>query len=250
MNNRISIITITLNSEEYLEQTIISVLEQSYNNIEYIIIDGGSTDTTLDIIKKYQDKIDHWISEPDNGIADAMNKGLSLATGDYILFLHSDDYLLDATVLHEAAQYVTASCDIFMFNIFLEHDGKRTLAKPSGLTWKINFKTGVFHQSAICSKNLFQKIGDFDTQFRITMDYEFFLRAYREKINAQHCDMPLSLMRLVGISSQRDWKNLRKRFREERLAHNKHRYSLGMKILYQCYWPPYLLYRRIRCLVE
>ena len=88
---KITIVTITYNAERYLEQTITSVIEQTYTNREYIVVDGNSSDGTLDIIKKYESEIDNWISEPDNGIADAMNKGIDLATGDYILFLHSDD---------------------------------------------------------------------------------------------------------------------------------------------------------------
>ena len=90
---KISIITITFNSEEHLEQTIESVAAQTYPSIEYIIVDGGSTDGTLDIIKRHEEDIDRWISEPDDGIADAFNKGIALATGDFVYFLNSDDYL-------------------------------------------------------------------------------------------------------------------------------------------------------------
>lgn len=93
----VSIITVVFNGEKYLEQTILSVLNQTYSNIEYIIIDGGSSDATLDIINKYTDKIDYWVSEPDSGIYDAMNKGISLATGQLIGIINSDDwYELDA----------------------------------------------------------------------------------------------------------------------------------------------------------
>jgi len=241
---KFSIITITLNSEHHLEQTIISITSQSYNKYEYIIVDGGSTDHTLDIIQKHEQKIDHWISEPDNGIADAMNKGLSLATGDYILFLHSDDYLLNTNVLKEVASYLTKPYDIVMFNIFLERNGKRYLATPRGLTWWTNFKTGIFHQSVFCSRELFLKIGPFDTQFRIVMDYDFFLRAYKANIKTKHVDIPTTLMRLTGISSQQNWPDLKERFYEERKVHEKNCTNRWMRLCYFIYWKLYLTYRR------
>ena len=241
---KISIITITLNSERYLEQTITSVLNQSYDNIEYIIIDGGSTDGTLDIINKYEDRINPWISEPDDGIADAMNKGLLLATGDYILFLHSDDYLLDSKVLEQATISLREPYDIVMFNILLKRNGKKKLVNPRGLTWWINFKTGIYHQSVFCSKELFQKIGSFDTSFRIVMDYDFFLRAYRAKVQVKRVDIPLSLMRLVGISSQQDWTSQRERLMEERKVHKKNCLGQWMRLCYWAYWSCYLPYRR------
>lgn len=246
-NKKISIITINYNSKRYLEQTISSVASQSYSNKEYIIIDGGSTDGTLEIIKKHESKIDCWISEPDDGIADAMNKGVELATGDYILFLHSDDYLLALDVLEKAAQYLVDPYEIIMFSIILEHNSKKSLARSRGLNWWINFKTGVFHQSTFCSKKLFQKIGRFDTKFKITMDYDFFLRAYRARVSTRIIDKPLSVMRLVGISSQKDWPSLRKRFHEERRVHDKNNNSKFKGLLYTFYWIIYLTYRWIGC---
>ena len=93
-NSLVSIITVVKNNKKYLEETIKSILDQSYKNYEFIIIDGGSTDGTLDIIKKYDDEIDYWISEEDNGIYDAFNKGLDLASGKYIVYVNSDDVLL------------------------------------------------------------------------------------------------------------------------------------------------------------
>lgn len=249
-NLKLSIITITFNSNRYLEQTISSVINQSYKNIEYIIIDGGSTDNTLDIIKKYESKINYWISEPDHGIADAMNKGLKLATGDYILFLHSDDYLIDSNIIYRAIRQISTSYDIILFNIILERDGRKLLAYPRGLNWWINFKTGVFHQSTFCSRNLFQKIGNFDRQFKIAMDYDFFLRAYRAGIKAQRIALEISLMRLVGVSSQRDWPALQKRFFEEQCVHRKNCTGRPISSLYKVYWALYLPYKRTCCFLQ
>ena len=97
---KISIVTVSYNAADTIEQTISSVVNQTYEDIEYIIIDGGSTDGTVDIIRKYEDKIAYWVSEPDEGIYAAMNKGIDAATGDYIYFLGADDALVDSEILH------------------------------------------------------------------------------------------------------------------------------------------------------
>ena len=102
----ISVVTVVYNGEKTLEQTILSVVNQTYNNVEYIIIDGGSKDNTLDIIKKYEDKIDYWQSEPDKGIYDAMNKGIKLATGEFIYILGCDDFLIDKDIFENIKIYL------------------------------------------------------------------------------------------------------------------------------------------------
>ena len=243
---KISIITVSLNSEKYIEQTILTVINQNYKNIEYIIIDGASTDGTLNIIEKYTNKIDYFVSEPDKGISDAMNKGLEAATGDYILFLHSDDYLVDENALQAAVQHIAEAHDIFLFNIYFSDKGVKTLTRPRGLNRWMNFKTGVLHQSVICSKTLFERIGGFDTSYKIAMDYDFFLRAYRAETKFKQIDLPLSVMRKTGISSRLDWPNLKERLSEEKEIHKKNCNSLLLKIIYNFYWPIYQLYRYLR----
>jgi len=246
-NSLISIITVCFNSELHIEQTIQSVIRQTLNNVEYIIIDGASRDDTMDIIKKYDAFIDYWISEPDKGIADAMNKGLKAAKGDYILFLHADDYLVHADVLEKAALYIDKEHDLFLFNLYFSDNGNKTLVKPRGLNWWINFKTGVLHQGAICSKVLFEKIGNFDTNFKIAMDYDFFLRAHRTKIIAKKIDIPLSVMRKTGISSRLDWPSLHERFAEERQTHLKNCPNYFLRIIYLTYWSAYISYKYLSC---
>jgi glycosyltransferase involved in cell wall biosynthesis len=122
--HKLSIVTISFNSEQYLEQTIRSVIGQSYANIEYVVVDGGSNDGTLDIIRKYDSEIDRWISEPDAGIADAMNKALSLTTGDFVYFLHSDDYLEGDDAIEKASRHLT--------NLSRER-GRKSIAPAAGL---------------------------------------------------------------------------------------------------------------------
>ena len=240
---KITIITITLNSERYLEQTISSVVNQMYSNREYIIVDGGSTDGTLDIIKKYEPEIDNWISESDHGISDAMNKGIDLATGDYILFLHSDDYFINSSVLAQASEHLGDCFDIYIFQVLLNTHGQNQVSNNRSLGWLTNFKMGSCHQGQLCSRKLFQRIGEFDTSFEIDMDYDLLLRAYREGTSCTSVNMPLAVMRLIGISSRTDWKNLRKRFDEERRTHFKNCPTIWMRLLYIIYWMMYLPYR-------
>jgi glycosyltransferase involved in cell wall biosynthesis len=241
---KISIITITLNAEHYLEQTIASVVNQTYSNRECIIVDGGSTDGTLDIIKKYESEIDNWISEPDNGIADAMNKGIDFATGDYILFLHSDDYLVNSSVLERASEYLGNRFDIFFFQVLHDINGQNQVSRNRPLGWLTNFKMGSCHQGQLCSRKLFQKIGKFDTSFKIDMDYDLILRAYKAGATCNSVNIPLAVMRLIGISSRTDWKSLRERFDEERRVHFKNCTTVWMRLLYICYWMMYLPYRK------
>jgi len=247
---KISIITISFNSDQHLEETIQSVIAQTYSNIEYIVVDGGSTDTTLDIIRRHEQHIDRWISEPDDGISDAMNKGVSLATGDFIYFLHSDDYLGNNDAIEEACRHLSETDDVFLFSIYLELDGKISLHRPRGFNTWLLFKNGIYHQSTICSKRLFDEIGLFDPSFQIAMDYDFFLRAYKSGKGAVSVNMPLGTMRLTGISSQTDWDSLHERFSEQQRVHAKNCDSTFMRIVYGIYSPLYWSYRRMRSLLS
>ena len=110
---KISIVTVVYNGEETIEETILSVKNLSYSNVEYIIIDGGSTDETLNIIKKYEDKIDYWISEKDNGIYDAMNKGIKKATSEFVIFMNGGDTFFDENVLANIEKDLTNDFDIY-----------------------------------------------------------------------------------------------------------------------------------------
>lgn len=239
----ISIITITLNAEKYLEQTIQSVLNQTYKNIEYIVVDGGSTDGTLGVIEKYKNEIAHIVSEKDDGIADAMNKGAALAKGDYIVFLHADDYFVHDNAIEAVVEKMDRTADIVACNI--QYGVRQSTCKPRGFNFWFNFKQGLYHQGIVCRRDLIEKLNGFDTQFRIAMDYDFFLRAYRRGAKLVKVPAVLSVMRDTGISSLRDWKNLRFRFAEEKRVHEKNCRSLLMGVLYKIYWLLYLPYRRL-----
>lgn len=165
MNNpKISIITVVFNGEKYLEETIQSVINQTYDNVEYIIIDGGSTDGTLDIIKKYEEQVDYWVSEKDTGIYDAMNKGIKVFKGDYINFLNAGDSFVNKDVLNDIFNNNGNYADIIYGAISLRDDNMKyiTHVNPKKFT-KFNLMfwgTGTLcHQAMFVSKNIMQPYG-------------------------------------------------------------------------------------------
>lgn len=241
---KFTVITITYNVEEHLQHTIKSLVSQVYKDFEFIVIDGGSNDDTLTIIQNHQDIISKWISEPDDGISDAMNKGLSLASGEWIFFLHADDYLLDPESLEKVYPYLQEDCDILSFRLYYEKNQKIIETKPPRWDWTMLFKTGLYHQAVFCRKQLFERIGIFDKGLKIAMDYDFFLRAYLAKSKVLLCPEFISVMRKTGISSRLDWPSLKHRFAEEQKIHYHYANGLFMRLIYSVYWALYVPYRR------
>ena len=138
---KISIVTVSYNAAETIEQTISSVVNQTYENIEYIIIDGGSTDGTVDIIRKYEDRIAYWVSEPDKGIYDAKNKGIDAATGDYIYFLGADDILLNLPIISISNAWHD-NIDIILGKV----EFSKGYVYSSKADWKLIFHNRLHHQ--------------------------------------------------------------------------------------------------------
>jgi glycosyltransferase involved in cell wall biosynthesis len=242
----VSIITVVLNGELSLEKTIKSVINQTYSKIEYIIIDGGSTDGTLNIIRQYQKNIEFFISESDSGIAEAMNKGIRRANGDYLIFLNADDCFYSNNSLEQCIKYFKPKIDILACDIiFGKENNRRT---PRGFNFWFNFKFGLYHQGIICRKRVFTQLGMFDENFMIGMDYDLLLRAYRKKLRLGICSEILSYMSDTGISSKTDWPSLQNRFKEEELVHLKNSCNRGLSLLYTIYHPSYILYRQLKFL--
>ncbi len=160
-NPLITIITVVYNDEAYIEETILSVLNQSYGNIEYLIIDGGSTDQTVNIIKKYQNSIDYWVSEKDNGIYEAMNKGCRLATGDGLCFLNSGDKFVGNVFKKNMKLPFFIPCKIIANNKIYE----KKLSK-------INYGMPTSHQAMVfLNKRIL-----YNLKYKISSDYDFFIR--------------------------------------------------------------------------
>jgi glycosyltransferase involved in cell wall biosynthesis len=202
---KISIITIVRNGMPFVEQTIDSVLGQSYLNSEYIVIDGGSTDGTIGIIKSREAGITRWVSEKDEGIADAFNEGLSFATGDYLLFLNSDDALANLNVLVDMAKKIVENefpsliygdCDV------LDRDSDKVLYRAIINFSRDGLRRGHMlpHPSLFANRNYFEKYGAFDARFKIAMDYEWLLRGgLKERI--VHVPLLVTNVRAGGIST-------------------------------------------------
>jgi len=175
-----------------------------------------------------------------------MNKGVKAATGDYILFLQSDDYLLDETVIRKAVECFTHSCEIYIFPVILDNQGTKQKSHNKTFNWKTNFKMGSCHQGQFYSREFFLQLGVFDEGLKICMDYDFLLRAFRAGSTAVNIsDFPLSVMRSTGISSRQEWSAELERFLEERTVHKKNCPGVWMAAVYKIYWSLYFPYRRI-----
>ena len=173
----ISVITVVLNGEKYLEETISSVLKQTYENVEYILIDGKSTDRTLDIIQKYDHLIDFWVSEKDSGIYNAMNKGITLSRGDFVGFVGSDDYLYTNTLTKLANAARKGPIDYTVGPVDLIKKNKKFHDKISILPNFLENKRFIYdmathHLSFYINKKIINKLGVFDEKFKIRSDFD------------------------------------------------------------------------------
>ncbi len=197
----ISIITVVYNGEKYLEETILSVINQTYDNVEYIIIDGGSTDRTVDIIKKYEDKISYWVSEKDEGIYDAMNKGIVKATGDIVGLINADDWYEKDTVAHIVKKSIKhKDIDIFHGNLMYYSDDVK-LFKPSFSFFNMFLKgMSLFHPTCFVRKEIYNN-RKYDTNYKLVADYKFiFFMMIKEK-KFLYIDETLSNMRAGGMGT-------------------------------------------------
>lgn len=206
----ISIITVVYNGEKYLEQTIQSVLNQTYNHTEYIIIDGGSTDGTLDLIKKYEKHITYWVSEPDNGLYDAMNKGIGVAKGELIGMINSDDwYELDAVEIIVQNFLENPSKQIFhgdRYNIL--NDGQKQIRKFHQSKNKLFYYGMTYnHPSMFIHKNIYNE-GKYNVNLSALSDYEFVLKNKIKHPKLFHYIQKAYVnYRLDGISAQMKFKD-------------------------------------------
>jgi glycosyltransferase involved in cell wall biosynthesis len=181
-NPVVSIITACLNSENTIERTIQSVIDQTYPNIEYIIIDGGSTDNTLDIINKYSSHISKWISEPDSGVYDGMNKGILHSTGDILCFLNSGDLLYNKDTIKNVVKRFS---DQKVFGVYgnvevLNDYRKQKLIRGCKVTPNKLLYRHICHQALFVRRFLFDEIGMFSTSFKLASDHEFIIKSIKK----------------------------------------------------------------------
>lgn len=206
MGKKLSIITVNRNNAGDLKKTIGSVIAQTYDSFEFIVIDGASTDDSVDIIKEYAGRLSYWVSEPDKGTYQAMNKGILASVGEYCLFLNSGDYLIDNKVLERIfSQNFTA--DIVSGDILKIRSNKkfRRVCSPESVSLHKLCIHSLPHQGTLIRRSLFDEIGYYTESYKIVSDWEFFLKALviYEK-SYLHIDMDFSYFKIGGISSTKE----------------------------------------------
>lgn len=201
MTPKISIITISFNSEKTIEETIKSVVSQDYANLEYVIIDGGSTDHTLEIVEKYRNKITTVISEPDKGISDAFNKGIKQATGEIIGIINSDDVLLPGALQAVAAAY-EPGVSVYRGNVLIWDNDTKITAYPSMKFPLHTFKKRIVcHQGTFITKEAYERYNGYKTHFRYMMDAELLVRLYEGGEKFKYIPADLAMFRIGGVTS-------------------------------------------------
>lgn len=203
MNSKISVITVCFNAESTIEETILSVVNQSYTNIEYIIIDGGSTDGTLDVIKRYEKYIDFFVSEPDKGIYDAMNKGVLAATGDWINILNSGDVYADNNSLSNAISIESSEIDIIYGNS-IERDSKNSTIKHASEDVTLLEMYPIYRHGSSLVRSEVHKSHLFDlkrTDLNYALDWEMIHRLYVEGYVFKKAPFIIESYMLDGVSN-------------------------------------------------
>lgn len=241
----LTIITVVYNGQDYLEETILSVINQTYANVEYLIIDGGSTDGTLDILQKYQEHIDYWLSAADKGISDAFNKGISLALGEYLNFQGDGDGFSSPTVLSEIAALIVKHRDLLIC-------GRIQRISPSGdelycsqfmrqfKKTSLLFKMALPHQGLFTHIKLFQRYGLFDINNVFCMDYEFLLRAYHDFPAVTTSDLIVAKWRADGIGTGRSLEI----FKEYAKIKRQHKVTTAPLLALINYWTLFKYYTK------
>ncbi len=208
-NLLLSVVTVSYNSDNTIEQTIQSVLNQTYKDIEYIIVDGKSTDKTLEIIKKYENDFNgrlKWISEKDNGIYDAMNKGIAMANGEFVGIINSDDWY-EENALENMIKFFKKfpESDIIygrLKSIYEFGQKKYFIETDQPLNLSVLKKGKTIHHPAVFVKNkIYKKYGMYNLDYKLAADYDFFLRMYLNGVNFTYCDQLFSYFRAGGASN-------------------------------------------------
>ncbi len=208
---KISIITVSYNSASTIRDTFDSVLKQTYPDIEYIIVDGASKDDTVKVIEEYEPRFQgrmRWISEPDEGLYDAMNKGIQMTTGDVVGILNSDDFLTGNTVIEKIAGFFNNQVDCVYGDIhFVRNENLyksvRYYSSKSFSRWKMIFGFIPAHPSCYIRRYLFEQYGSYDTRYKIASDFDFLLRyIYIHKIRIRYIPLDMVAMRMGGVSTR------------------------------------------------
>ena len=213
-NVKISVVTVVLNAVQCIERCVSSVVGQTYDGVEYLVLDGGSTDGTLDVLERYRDRIDHLVSEPDRGLYHAMNKGIHAATGDYVYFLNSDDYFCDQGVVADVAAAIRRNpkADLIYGDVLMR-SGDQLVRKPQVpvLTRESLCRKGFCHQALFARRELLARTGGFSEQYRIVADGDWLARALAAGATGLHLERDIAVFALDGLSGSCNWREEKRR---------------------------------------
>lgn len=208
----VSLITVVLDGGDAFRRAAESVFAQTFEPIEYIVIDGGSTDGTVDLVRQFEDRITHWVSEPDRGISDAFNKGVAAASGSYIGFVNADDWL-EPDQIERAVEAIESRSADFIFGDLAYHAADGTLlhvieGDPHYAHRIESRMPALNHPTMLARRTVFDGIGGFDERYRVAMDYDWALRAHQAGFRGRHASGLLGHMTLEGASDRRFVTNL------------------------------------------
>lgn len=201
--NKISVITINYNDKNGLKKTIDSIINQSCKDFEFIIIDGGSNDGSVSIIEENKNQISYWVSEPDSGVYNAMNKGIKAATGDFVIFMNSGDCFYDNTVLEEVLPHLCNDFDIYYGDNFkVGPSSKRLKTYPDKLQFSFFYSSCINHQSTFIRRLLFENHFYYNENYKIAADWEFFIYTICYiNVPTKYLRKTIALYDFTGVSS-------------------------------------------------
>lgn len=212
---KISIVTVSLNAEQVIERCLQSVISQTYDHLEYVVIDGESTDRSLDLIQGFRDKIDYFISEPDRGLYHAMNKGIAAATGEFVYFLNTDDYFCDTQVVADVARAIERhpGADLVYGDILMSERGQWVRKPPLPvLTRETLCRKGFCHQALFARRSVLVETQGFSEAYRIVADADWLARALSSGATSLYIERDIANISLEGLSSRTRWRDEKKRY--------------------------------------
>ncbi len=204
MSKKVSIITVNYNDKPGLEKTIASVLSQTSSDYEFVVMDGGSTDGSVELINQYKDRIDIAVSEKDSGVFNAMNKAIKAATGEFLIFMNGGDIFYNQTVLEDVIPMLTSEADIYYGDNYKETPGrsKRLKTYPEKLSFSFFYTSSINHQSTFIRRSLFDQYFYYNENYRIAADWEFFIYTIcKENVPYKYLKKTIAIYDFTGISS-------------------------------------------------
>lgn len=224
----VSVVTPVYNGVTTMEQAINSVITQTYDNLEHIVVDGGSQDGTVDLLKEYDNSIDYWVSEPDGGISSAFNKGLGLARGDIIGIINADDFYEPHAVARAVEALSGGASFVFGGCTYIDDEGRQEYIRPAEDYIKHidKFMPHIHHPTVFVRREVYERFGGFDESLKYAMDYDFFLRLFRGGCVGEAIEENLAYMRIGGVSTE-NYFAVRREVRDISVRHGQSRVVAG-----------------------